>query len=360
MPAKYKSHAHHWLILHGRYTCLARKPLCETCLIGDLCKWPGKTVITIKSLFGRLRHGRFSRRKTQGAGRFDAKAFAAAAGLPPKAASWVKSDLRVTGNFKRDAAAAGKFWQEGAGLLAKLPRKPQRNPATKSRCRNHHRHRAAPRASSSWPATPTRSTASSPKISPNFVRVEELCYDAAKLVPGLTPTRKQVEAERAVHAEREGRRRGRSGHFPRQRARRRNQRHASVPRHAAPEEGSARTHGRIHEVRRHRFRPGQGRAPGQDRDRHHPEPALPQRRGRRHAGRHRNRRRHRHSRFRQRDLRAARRHGRASEIQGPQRLLQRHQSDPHLHGEDSLPLVHHPRHGHRQQDAARARHLRHA
>ena len=44
VPAKYKSHAHHWLILHGRYTCLARKPLCETCLISDLCKWPGKTV----------------------------------------------------------------------------------------------------------------------------------------------------------------------------------------------------------------------------------------------------------------------------------------------------------------------------
>jgi endonuclease III len=44
VPAKYKSRAHHWLILHGRYTCLARKPLCEKCIISDLCKWPGKTV----------------------------------------------------------------------------------------------------------------------------------------------------------------------------------------------------------------------------------------------------------------------------------------------------------------------------
>jgi len=44
VPAKYKSHAHHWLILHGRYTCLARKPRCEVCLISDLCQWPGKTV----------------------------------------------------------------------------------------------------------------------------------------------------------------------------------------------------------------------------------------------------------------------------------------------------------------------------
>src|SRR3974390_3321905 len=46
VPAKYKRHAHHWLILHGRYTCLARRPLCEQCLIADLCKLPRKTVLT--------------------------------------------------------------------------------------------------------------------------------------------------------------------------------------------------------------------------------------------------------------------------------------------------------------------------
>jgi endonuclease-3 len=45
VPAAYKLHAHHWLILHGRYVCVARKPLCEKCIIADLCKWPGKTVI---------------------------------------------------------------------------------------------------------------------------------------------------------------------------------------------------------------------------------------------------------------------------------------------------------------------------
>ncbi|HVV62594.1 MAG TPA: endonuclease III [Pseudolabrys sp.] len=44
IPAEYKRHAHHWLILHGRYTCLARRPLCEKCVIADLCKWPAKTV----------------------------------------------------------------------------------------------------------------------------------------------------------------------------------------------------------------------------------------------------------------------------------------------------------------------------
>jgi endonuclease-3 len=45
VPAEYKRHAHHWLILHGRYTCVARKPLCEKCIISDLCEWPGKTVL---------------------------------------------------------------------------------------------------------------------------------------------------------------------------------------------------------------------------------------------------------------------------------------------------------------------------
>jgi len=44
VPDKYKLHAHHWLILHGRYTCIARRPLCQKCIINDLCRWPEKTV----------------------------------------------------------------------------------------------------------------------------------------------------------------------------------------------------------------------------------------------------------------------------------------------------------------------------
>ena len=44
VPDKYKRYAHHWLILHGRYICVARRPLCEKCPIADLCKWPGKIV----------------------------------------------------------------------------------------------------------------------------------------------------------------------------------------------------------------------------------------------------------------------------------------------------------------------------
>ena len=42
IPDAFKQHAHHWLILHGRYICRARAPLCGTCLITDLCRWPDK------------------------------------------------------------------------------------------------------------------------------------------------------------------------------------------------------------------------------------------------------------------------------------------------------------------------------
>ncbi len=43
IPPEYGVPAHHWLILHGRYICKARKPLCPACLIRDLCKFPDKT-----------------------------------------------------------------------------------------------------------------------------------------------------------------------------------------------------------------------------------------------------------------------------------------------------------------------------
>jgi endonuclease-3 len=44
VPPRFKHHAHHWLILHGRYVCKARAPDCPRCLISDLCRWPEKTV----------------------------------------------------------------------------------------------------------------------------------------------------------------------------------------------------------------------------------------------------------------------------------------------------------------------------
>lgn len=43
IPDKWKRHAHHWLILHGRYVCKARKPECPRCLINDLCEYKDKT-----------------------------------------------------------------------------------------------------------------------------------------------------------------------------------------------------------------------------------------------------------------------------------------------------------------------------
>ena len=44
IPQPYLYHAHHWLILHGRYVCKARRPECERCIIADLCKSPEKRV----------------------------------------------------------------------------------------------------------------------------------------------------------------------------------------------------------------------------------------------------------------------------------------------------------------------------
>jgi len=44
VPKPYRLHAHHWLILHGRYVCKARKPDCPACVIADLCRYPDKTV----------------------------------------------------------------------------------------------------------------------------------------------------------------------------------------------------------------------------------------------------------------------------------------------------------------------------
>ena len=44
VPDEYRLHAHHWLILHGRYVCVARRPRCGECVIGDLCEFRHKAV----------------------------------------------------------------------------------------------------------------------------------------------------------------------------------------------------------------------------------------------------------------------------------------------------------------------------
>jgi endonuclease III len=43
VPLEFRNDAHHWLILHGRYTCKARRPACPVCIIADLCEYPHKT-----------------------------------------------------------------------------------------------------------------------------------------------------------------------------------------------------------------------------------------------------------------------------------------------------------------------------
>ena len=43
VPAEFKLDVHHWLILHGRYTCIARKPQCGSCIFEDLCEFKDKT-----------------------------------------------------------------------------------------------------------------------------------------------------------------------------------------------------------------------------------------------------------------------------------------------------------------------------
>lgn len=45
VPAEFKVDVHHWLILHGRYTCIARKPRCGSCIIEDLCEFKEKTEV---------------------------------------------------------------------------------------------------------------------------------------------------------------------------------------------------------------------------------------------------------------------------------------------------------------------------
>jgi endonuclease III len=64
VPAHYKLHAHHWLILHGRYVCTARKPNCAACVVRDLCAFKGKTTLEASA-----KQRSASRKKLSAAGR---------------------------------------------------------------------------------------------------------------------------------------------------------------------------------------------------------------------------------------------------------------------------------------------------
>jgi enoyl-CoA hydratase/carnithine racemase len=134
----------------------------------------------------------------------DPKAWFERAKLPVKSAAWHKSGFRISGNFKRDVAAGGKYWRVGADLLSKLPNKSKRSPEQKmaaelilSACRRTREDFLQRHAGTIYRKL-TKNLA-------NFVRVDDLVYGAARLVPGLTPTRKQVDAESSLmQAEKDG------------------------------------------------------------------------------------------------------------------------------------------------------------
>ena len=122
-----------------------------------------------------------------------------AAGLPVKpAAAWTNlGPWRFSGNLKRDTATAAKLWRGGTDLLVKLPKKPRRSPAQQAAadfiqtvCRAAREEFLKRHAETVYRKL-TKNLAAS-------VRVDELAYAAAKLVPGLTPTHKQVDAESAL------------------------------------------------------------------------------------------------------------------------------------------------------------------
>ncbi len=144
--------------------------------------------------------------RSRGAGRHKATAsHLAQAGLPPRAvAAWLKTEPRFTKSFSRDVAAAKKFWRGGANLLARLPKKPKRTQTEelaaetiKALCRDTREDFLMRHVDVLYR-----------KLTQNlrtFARVEDLAYAAAKLAPGLVPTRKEVNAESALmQAEKEG------------------------------------------------------------------------------------------------------------------------------------------------------------
>jgi thioesterase DpgC len=120
------------------------------------------------------------------------------AGLPPRGvAMWLNAKPQFRDRFKRDAAAGTRFWRGGTNLLAKLPKKPLRTPEQQRaadiilfNCRDARERFLAAHAESVYRKLTNKLE--------KFLRVDELAYEAAKLVPGLTPTQRHVDAESAL------------------------------------------------------------------------------------------------------------------------------------------------------------------
>ena len=148
---------------------------------------------------------------------------------------WLYATPQFRDKFKRDAAAGTRFWRAGTNLLAKLPKKPQRTVEQQLaadiillRCRDARERFLRAHAGAVY----RKLTNGLEK----FLRVDELVYEAAKLVPGLTPTQQAGQGRKRIDAEREGRRRDRPGHFPGAGAGAARKRHASLRSHAAAED----------------------------------------------------------------------------------------------------------------------------
>jgi thioesterase DpgC len=138
-----------------------------------------------------------------GGQRRDPKQIFAEAGVPPKAATSLGKQPRFTGSYRRDTAAASKYWRDAASLVTKLPHKPKRNPAQQaaaelvlSSSRESREQFLVHHADAIYRKLT--------KQHQNFLRVEALVAAAAKLVPGLTPTEKQVEADGGLQGEKDG------------------------------------------------------------------------------------------------------------------------------------------------------------
>jgi thioesterase DpgC len=125
----------------------------------------------------------------------DLKVIFGNAGLSPRAgAAWMKTFLHFGRNLPRDAAAATKYWRAGSDFLSKLPKKPKRMAEQQLaadiiqlNCRSARERFLKNHADAIYRKLT--------KNLGNFLRVDDLAYEAARLVPGLTPTQKQVDAE---------------------------------------------------------------------------------------------------------------------------------------------------------------------
>ncbi|MDI3469495.1 MAG: hypothetical protein OJF62_001558 [Pseudolabrys sp.] len=141
--------------------------------------------------------------KNNPADQSDPKAIFGNAGLPPKSgAAWMKA-LTFSGHYKRDAAAATKYWREAAAFMAKLPNKPKRNKAQQLAAGVIQLNARSARERFLMLHVDRIYRQLTKNLS-SFKRVDELCHDAAKLVPGLTPTGKQIEADSGLQGEKDG------------------------------------------------------------------------------------------------------------------------------------------------------------